>query len=452
MHAVAARLFRAHGRLRCFSSHASNAAVPEVLQPGEVLPGVTTDEVASRRKKLMSALPQGSLVILNAATVKHMTDVVPYPFRQSSDYLYFTGCREPGSIAVIYNAGDLCMFMPDPNPENAFWEGRLAHAPEAITNLKANRAYNMSDLPKILPRLLKQAKAIYAEDEMPPGGDLDKLPAYKESVQEKKVHSVHRYAFECRFVKSPSEINLMRRAAKITSEAFIQTMKVSRTRAHEHILAATVDFECKFRGAQRLAFPPVVAAGVNTTVIHYFRNDQKIREGEMVLMEAGCEYHGYVSDVTRTWSPSGKISNPQKDVYNAVLSAYKDSLQVYKPGATLGEVQRVSNDKLVKATRGLGIVKKRDDYLKVNPTAVGRYLGLDCLDCKLIHEDRKLVPGVVCTIEPGLYIPLSDNFPKWFQGIGIRISDEVLITESGHEVLSSSIPKELSEIEALLQS
>lgn len=112
----------------------------------------------------------------------------------------------------------------------------------------------------------------------------------------------------------------------------------------------------------------------------------------------------------------------------------------------------LQNDKLVRATRALGIVKKRDDYLKVNPTAVGRYLGLDCLDCKLIHEDRKLVPGVVATIEPGLYIPLSDNFPKWFQGIGIRISDEVLITDTGHEVLSSSIPKELKDIESLLQS
>ncbi|MCO5598992.1 hypothetical protein L7F22_053091 [Adiantum nelumboides] len=225
----------------------------QVLQSGELMPGVTTVEIASRRKKLMSALPHGSLVILIAATVKHMTDVVPYPFRQSSHYLYFTGCREPGSIAVIYNAGDLCMFMPDPNPENALWEGRLAHAAEAMTNLEANRAYNMSDLPKFLPRLLKQAKAIYAEDENCPGDDLGKLPAYKELVQEKKVLSVHKYAYECRFVKSPSEISLMRRAAKITSEAFIQTMKVSRTRAHEHILAATMDFECKFRGAQRLA-------------------------------------------------------------------------------------------------------------------------------------------------------------------------------------------------------
>ncbi|KAI5077239.1 hypothetical protein GOP47_0007063 [Adiantum capillus-veneris] len=441
MLAVVARLRRAHATLRRFSSYASNGSQLEVLQAGELMPGVTTAEIASRRKKLMSVLPHGSLVILTAATVKHMTDVVPYPFRQSSHYLYFTGCRESGSIAVIYNAGDLCMFMPDPNPENAFWEGRLAHAPEAITNLKANRAYNMSDLPKILPRLLKQSKKIYVEEDFFPGSDLDnlpggdlrKLPAYKEMLQEKKVESVHKHAYECRFVKSPSEVNLMRHAAKITSEAFIETIKVSRTRAHEHILAATMEFECRFRGAQRLAFPPVVAGGVNSTVIHYFRNDQKIREGEMILMAAGCEYFGYVSDVTRTWSPSGKISNPQKDVYNAVLSAYKDSLQMYKPGITLGEVQSVSNDKLVRATRGLGIVKKRDDYLKVNPTAVGRYLGLDTLDCKLIHEDRKLVPGVVCTIEPGLYIPLSDNFPKWFQGIGIRIADEVLITESGHE-------------------
>lgn len=424
----------------------------KVLQQGELMPGVTTAEVASRRKKLMSALPNGSIVILNSATLKYMTDIVPYPFRQSSNYLYYTGCQEPGGVALIYNMGELCMFMPDPNPEVAFWEGRQAHVPEAISILKADRAYNMSDLSKILPRLLKQAKAVYVEDDVPSGCDVDKLSAFKDAVQEKKVHSVQRYAYESRWVKSPSEINLMRQSAAIACQAFLQTMKISRTRPHEHVLGATVEFECKFGGAQRLAFPPVVAGGANTTVIHYFRNDQQIREGEMVLMDAGCEYYGYVSEMTRTWSPSGRISNAQKDIYQAVLSAYKECLRFYKPGVTLQEVHHVSTEKLMRATRGLGLVKRRDDYLKINPTSVGRYLGMDCLDCKLIHEDRKLVPGVVATIEPGLYIPLSDHFPKWLQGIGVRIADEILITDSGHEVLTASVPKELNEIEALLQS
>ncbi|KAH6555699.1 hypothetical protein KP509_1Z235100 [Ceratopteris richardii] len=161
-------------------------------------------------------------------------------------------------------------------------------------------------------------------------------------------------------------------------------------------------------------FPPVVAGGANATVIHYSRNDQPIGEGEMVLMDAGCEYFGYVSDVTRTWSPSGKISNAQRDIYEAVLTTFENCLKLYRPGATLLEIHSVATDKLRKAAKELGIIQKLEDYPKINPTCIGHYLGMDVHDCKAISENRPLVPGVVLTIEPGLYIPQSDQFPKWY--------------------------------------
>ncbi|KAI5057227.1 hypothetical protein GOP47_0027242 [Adiantum capillus-veneris] len=416
---------------------------PEVLQPGEIMPGVTFEEMSSRRKKLMSALPFGSIVILISASVKDMTELIPYPYRQNSDYLYYTGCTQPEGIALLYGAGELCMFMPDPFIEGCFWEGRWAHAPEAITVLKADRAYNISDLPKHLPRLLKQGKGVYIDGEVLPGSELGKLPAYKEAVQENKVHSLSKYSHEARWIKSSSELNLMRQAAGMACQAFLQTMKVSPLRQHEHLLAATIEYECKVRGAQRMAFPPVVAGGANATVIHYSRNDQPIKEGQMVLMDAGCDYFGYVSDITRTWCPSGTLNNAQRDIYEAVLSAFKHCLELYKPGSTLAELHHAASDKLRKAAKELGIIRSSDDYLKINPTCVGHYLGMDVHDCKAIPENRRLEPGVVLTIEPGLYVPESDQFPKWCRGIGIRIEDEVLITDSGHEVLTASIPKEL---------
>lgn len=433
-----------------------------VLLSGEIMPGVTTDEIALRRKKLISQLPKESLVIINSATVKQMSDVVPYPFRQNADYLYYTGCQHSGGIAVVDCTGELYMFMPDPDPEREAWEGHVSGIVEAINILKADHAYNLSHLSEILPRMIKRSKGIYVDNSLL-GDDVNKLLAFQEAVRHGKVHNLQKYTHEDRWIKSASEINLMRHSAAIACQAFLQTMKISRTWSHEHILAATIEYECKIKGAQRMAFPPVVGGGVNGTIIHYSQNDQWVRAGEMVLLDAGCEYYGYVSDITRTWSPSGDISAAQSQIYEIVLSNLKACLEICKPGVTLREIHDYSADLLFGAATDLGIIHgayrhnwqqtpQLERYLRINPTAIGHYLGMDVHDCSSVSKGRKLEPGVIITIEPGLYIPVRDDIPKRFRGIGVRIEEEVLITDSSYEVLTASIPKELNQIDAWLQS
>ncbi|KAJ7548373.1 hypothetical protein O6H91_07G009400 [Diphasiastrum complanatum] len=229
-------------------------------------------------------------------------------------------------------------------------------------------------------------------------------------------------------------------------------MITSKSWPHEHILAATIEYECKIRGAQRMAFPSVVGGGNNGTIIHYSRNDQQIQEGDMVLVDAGCEFYGYASDITRTWPPCGKFYPAQRDIYEAVLQASQECLSLCRPGITLNEIHDHSVRILSENIRKLGLFKDVQlNYAMLNPTSIGHYLGMDVHDCSSISKSQPLQPGVVITIEPGLYIPTQDNIPNKYRGIGVRIEDEVLITECGCEVLTTSIPKEVEEIEARLQ-
>ncbi|XP_057834361.2 intermediate cleaving peptidase 55, mitochondrial isoform X3 [Cryptomeria japonica] len=357
---------------------------PQVVATGEITPGITEQQFIRRRKKLLELLPEKSLIIMPSAPVKMMTDVVPYPFRQDADYLYFTGCQQPGGIAVLNHELGLCMFMPDSKPEEEIWTGQVAGTYAALNTFKADQTFSISKV----------------------------------------------------------------------NEALLQTMLVSKAYPHEHILAATIEYECKIRGAQRMAFPPVVGGGVNGSVIHYSRNDQQIKEGEMVLMDVGCEIYGYVSDLTRTWPPHGSFSPAQQELYELILDTSNECLKLCKPGVSLHQIHTHSVQILSKGFKELGILKNTMNlsrsYRNFNPTSIGHYLGMDVHDCSSVSGDRLLQPGVVITIEPGVYIPRNSSVPERFRGIGIRIEDEVLITDSGHEVLTASVPKEIKHIQSLL--
>eukprot|EP00249_Psilotum_nudum_P005448 c18882_g1_i2 orf=172-1596(+) len=397
---------------------------PELLSNDEIMPGITANDFASRREKLMELLPTGSLVIINSSSVQQMTDVVPYPFHQDGDYLYYTGCQQPGGVAVIDDQAHLFMFMQDPDIEREAWEGHLAGIPEALNIFKANQAYHLSQLPQVLPKMIEQTKLIY-HNAKPISSVYENLLAFRKALQGKRVHNLQQYSHQCRWIKSDSEISLMRQSASITCQAFLQTMKVSKTSPCEHFLAATVEYECKIRGAQSMAYPSVVAAGANGTIIHYSRHDQRVRGGEMVLMDAGCEHYGYASDVTRTWPPFGSFSTSQREVYEIVLSTMKECLKMCHPGSTLEEINEYSADLLLKELLKLGLIegsyKKKwretllaQQYLQFNPTTIGHFLGLDVHDCNMISKKSKFQPGVVITIEPGLYISVKEDIPKRF--------------------------------------
>lgn len=426
---------------------------PQLVAAGEITPGITEQEYVARRKKLLELLPEKSLVIMASAPVKMMTDVVPYPFRQDADYLYFTGCQQPGGIAVLSDEFGLCMFMPDSDPEEEIWRGQVAGTYAALNTFKADQTFSISKLHMLLPDMIAKACKLYHNHNIA-SSDYADLPAFKKALNESNVHYLCKYTHEARWIKSPSELNIMKQSAAITCQALLQTMLASKRCPHEHILATTIEYECKIRGAQRMAFPPVVGGGANGSVIHYSRNDQQIKDGEMVLMDVGCEVNGYVSDLTRTWPPCGSFSPCQRELYELILDTANECLKLCKPGVSLCQIHSYSVQLLSKGLAELGILKNSpgmlQSYWKLNPTSIGHYLGMDVHDCSSIKNDRLLQPGVVITIEPGVYIPVSSNAPERFRGIGIRIEDEVLITDSGHEVLTASVPREIKQIESLL--
>ncbi|KAJ0980570.1 hypothetical protein J5N97_008825 [Dioscorea zingiberensis] len=424
---------------------------PQLLAEWEITPGISCDEYISRRKRLLELLPEKSLAIIASAPVKMMTDVVPYPFRQDADYLYITGCTQPGGVAVLSDEHGLCMFMPDSVPEDVTWQGQIAGTDAAVDYFKADKAFPMSKMPEILPGIISQAPKVYhnVKTSLP---SYTEFEAFRKLDHNNKVKDLSYITHELRWVKSSSEVNLMRQSASIACQSLLQTMLLSRTSPEESKLAAKVEYECKMRGAQRMAFHPVVGGGANASVIHYSRNDQKIRAGELVLMDIGCEFHGYLSDLTRTWPPCGSFSSAQESLYDLILETNKECVKLCKPGVSIQQIHNFSVQMLRRGLGKMGILKDSSihSYHKLNPTSIGHYLGMDVHDSATVKNDRALQPGVVITIEPGVYIPSSCDVPERYQGIGIRIEDEVLITETGHEVLTGSMPKEISDIVTLM--
>ncbi|CAI0381702.1 unnamed protein product [Linum tenue] len=202
-------------------------------------------------------------------------------------------------------------------------------------------------------------------------------------------------------------------------------------------------------------FNPVVGGGSNAAIIHYSRNDQKIKDGDLVLMDVGCELHGYVSDLTRTWAPCGSFSSAQEELYDLILRTNKECIELCRPGTSIRQIHNDSVSMMRKRLAEIGILENSgsNSYHQLNPTSIGHYLGMDVHDSSAMSYDRPLKPGVVITIEPGVYIPPnSEDVPERYQGIGIRIEDEVLITETGYEVLTGSMPKEVKHMESLLNN
>lgn len=259
------------------------ATHPQLMKEGEITPGITSEEYMQRRKKLLEFLPENSLAIVAAAPIKMMTDVVPYNFRQDADYLYITGCQQPGGVAVLGHDCGLCMFMPEQSPQDALWQGETAGVDAALQIFKADLAYPISRLPQILSRMIQSSSTVFHNVKTRTSSYLE-LEAYKKAVSNYKVKDFSVYTHEARFVKSPAELKLMRDSASIACQALVQTMLYSKLFPDEGMLSAKFEYECRVRGAQRMAFNPVVGGGPNGSVVHYFRNDQKIEDRDFVVL------------------------------------------------------------------------------------------------------------------------------------------------------------------------
>lgn len=436
---------------------------PELLQPGEIQPGITSFEFSQRRHHLAHQLPEGGVAVLQSAPQIFMAGVIPYPYRQDADFQYLTGIIQPGPIATIQANGKFSLFYPDRDAWRETWDGARLSQDATLEYFGADEAFPLSEMPQKLSTMLANASAVALDiqrsDVAPLASAVSQLPAMKTAEGQGKLQSLRNMVDRLRWVKSPTELDLMRRSAGAAAAAMTECMKISKSGIKEHDLAALFEYRCRTAGAQRMAYPPVVAGGANACTIHYSRNDRQVRGDEMILLDGGCELYGYCSDVTRTWPVGGTFTGAQAAVYNAVLNTHHKLLEEVQPGATLRQLHHKSIRLLSENLADLGVLNgttadflmNSQSYRTFYPHSVGHWLGMDTHDAATMSHNRPLEVGVVLTIEPGLYIPDREEFGA-LAGIGVRLEDDVAVTIDGAEVLSAAVPLEPKEIEALVGS
>jgi len=432
---------------------------------------VKAAEYRRRRRALLRALGREGLAILPAAREVIRNRDVHYPFRQSSDFSYLTGFPEPDGVAVLApgrKEGELVLFCRPRDPEREQWDGPRAGVEGAVALYGADQAFPLGDLDAQMPGLMDGRERLY----FPVGADPDfdaRVLAWVSQVraQVRKGASppevfitIESLLHEQRLRKSAAELKVMRRAARISAQAHRHLMRFCRPGRRESDLESEFLHQCAIQGARWQAYQPIVAGGANACVLHYVANDAELKDGDLALIDAGCELDGYASDITRTFPVNGRFSPPQRAIYEVVLEAQAAAIAKARPGNAWNEPHEAVLQVLTKGLIRLGILSgrpgrliKEEAYKPYYMHRTGHWLGMDVHDVgRYKHNDkwRTLEPGMVLTVEPGLYMPATEAVPAPFRSIGVRIEDDIVITEDGSEVLSATAPKDPDAIEALM--
>ena len=434
---------------------------------------MTQNEFRRRRRQLMRMMGKDSIAILPAAGIKQRNNDVTYPYRPDSDFYYLTGFEEPEAVAVLIpgrKQGEYILFCREKDEEKERWDGPIAGQEGAVEAYAADDSFPIADLNEILPRMLEQCERVFYAMGCDP--ELDKnMSGWISQIRGKARSGVHtpqefialdHYLHDMRLYKSRSEIAVMRKAAKISAAAHKRLMRECTPGMKEYQLEAAFLHECSRRGARQQAYSPIVGSGNNATVLHYVDNSARLESGDLVLIDAGCELDFYASDITRTFPVSGTFTKPQAQLYQLVLDAQLAAIKQVKPGNAYNAPHKAAVRTLTRGLIRLGLLKgqmarliREEKYKRFFMHGTGHWLGMDVHDVgdyKIDGHWRQLEPGMVLTIEPGLYIPPgSKGVAKKWQGIGIRIEDDILVTKTGHEVLSADAPKTISEIEAIMK-
>ncbi|KFD71308.1 hypothetical protein M514_03558 [Trichuris suis] len=445
---------------------------PHLIGKDCVTPGISKVEYAERRenfwRRCWSYSPvKNQIILVPAATVSLAAPDVPYVFRQDSDFFYLTGLREPASLLILYgseNTPKAALFVAERNTTKELWDGPMAGTDGAQWLTGIDWAATHSSIANFVQDYVSTCNphttsAWLVRNDLTKGNVSCRLSLEILENAGMSTQSGSKILHELRWRKSPAEIELMRRACAIGSEAMASTIKFSRAGQEENVLIGKMDFECRLLGAEKLAYPPVVGAGDRANTIHYLDANQLICENELILMDAGCEFGGYVSDITRTWPSSTSFTGPQALLYDILYDCQWHLIDGLKQRRH-NDLRSIYMEMLVRLGLGLqsvGILPKNfsaADMLqmsgKICPHHVGHYLGLDVHDTGDVAKDCPLEPGVIITVEPGLYFKADrDDIPTPFRGIGMRIEDDVLITDTGVEVLTDSCPKSRTDLEAL---
>lgn len=436
------------------------------------LPRISKKEFAERRAQLMEMMAPDSIAIVAAAPERKRNRDVEYRYRQDSDFYYLSGFPEPEAVLVLIPGrehGEYVLFCRERDRTMEIWNGFRAGPEGAVSTYGADDAFPISDLDEILPGLIEGRERVYYAMGAQPAFD-QKVMGWVNTIRAKVRSGAHppgefvvldHLLHDMRLFKSPAELRMMKYAAEASAAAHVRAMQACHPGMLEYQLEAEYLHHFLMAGARAPAYSTIVGGGANACILHYIENDQPLRDGDLVLVDAGAEYDHYAADITRTFPVNGRFSAPQKAIYEVVLKAQLAAIKCVKPGNHWNQPHEAAVRVLTEGLVKLGLLSGPVDEL-INSEAyrafymhrTGHWLGMDVHDVgdyKIDDEWRVLEAGMVLTIEPGLYIaPDDSSVDAQWRGIGVRIEDDVAVTESGHRVLTSAVPKRVEDIEALM--
>ena len=418
-----------------------------------------------------------AIAIIPAAHEATRSYDTEYKFRQDSDFWYLTGFPEPDAVAVIDGANrknPFTLYVRPRNPEMETWFGRREGVEGAMKNYGANKAQSVEKFEADLAKLLDGHEKLYYRFGVDEKLDLQILQ-YLSGQRQRRLKTAYPphtivdptiLIHEMRLHKTEEEVELMQKAATISAEAHALAMQKVQPGMNEFQVESMIEAYMRDNGASGVAYNSIIGGGENATILHYVENNRPLKDGDLILIDAGAEYRGYAADITRTFPVNGRFTQPQRDVYDVVLDVQLQCIEATKTGNTVKARQELSIELLTEGMKKLGLLKgktkeliKKKAFMKYYMHGVGHYLGLDVHDAGRYFTDqtaknsRPFAPGMVLTVEPGLYIPPDDkSAPTKYRGIGIRIEDDVLVTEEGNRNLTAKVPKNADEIEALMNS
>lgn len=417
------------------------------------------EEFGERRTRVFTQMQPNSVLLLFSEIEKRRNNDCSYPFRQDSYFWYLTGFNEPNAALLLLKteqAEKAIIFLRPRDPLLETWNGRRLGVERAPQQVNVNEAYSIEEFATVLPKILKNLTALYHVPEIHTWGD--KLVT-ESGVSFSEILDWRPMLSEMRLIKSPNEIRLMQQAGQITALGHIKAMQTTRPNRFEYEIESEILHEFNRHCARFSSYNSIVAGGNNACILHYTENDRPLNDGDLVLIDAGCEFAMYAGDITRTFPVNGKFSQPQREIYELVLKAQKRAIELLVPGNSIKQV----NDEVIRIkTQGLvdlGILKGDVDtlieqqvYRQFYMHGLGHWLGLDVHDVGSYGQDKQriLEIGMVITVEPGIYISEDADVPEQYKGIGVRIEDNLLMTEYGNKILTAAAPKEIADIENLM--
>ena len=432
----------------------------------------TVKDYARRRQNLMQHIGDGIAIAPSAPIARRNGDVL-YRYRPASDFFYLTGFSEPEAVAVLIPgraSGEFLIFCRERNRAEEMWDGHRAGLEGAVQNFNADDAFPIDDIEDILPGLLENRSKVYCNLGRYPDFD-EQMLHWLSDVKNRKRSGITApgelvdlgyILHELRLIKGAAEIRAMKKAASVSVAAHCRAMSRCQPGMFEYEIEAELEYAFRQGGAQYPAYPSIVAGGENACILHYIDNNRRLRKHDLLLIDAGAEIDCYCADITRTFPVGGRFSGRQKALYEIVLEAQLVAINAVSPGASFNDPHEAAVRTITTGLKDLQLLKGSVDsliektaYRKFFVHRTSHWLGLDVHDVgeyRLGETWRVLEPGMVLTIEPGIYVPAHRSIPKQWHGIGIRIEDDVLVTRKGHEVLTQDAPKDPAAIEALMAS